>query len=99
MQISHIHRPDTSAAVTTGSGNLTAGSAAIRRFGAQIDVRKRGALRLNASARSATAQQEQPAVVRMWNGENCRELTAHQARALAAQLAAAALYADEQNSG
>ena len=81
-----------------GSGNNgTSDSAAICRFGAQIDVRKRGALRLGQSARSESARREQPAVVRIWNGEHCRELTAHEARALAAQLAAAAHYADEQN--
>jgi hypothetical protein len=72
---------------------------AVERFGAQIDVRNRGALRLNPSARGAAPAREQPAVVRMWHGEQCRELSVHEARALAAQLVAAALYADQQNMG
>ncbi len=71
---------------------------AVQRFGTQIDVRNRGALRLGPSMRSAASTREQPAVVRMWHGEQCRELSAHEARALAAQLSAAALYAEQQNA-
>ena len=84
-------------ASVNGNASVTPLAAAICRFGAQIDVRKRGALRLGPSARGESAKREQPAVVRIWNGEDCRELTAHEARALAAQLAAAAQFADEQN--
>ncbi len=70
----------------------------VQRFGTQIDVRNRGALRLGPSMRSVVCKSEQPAVVRIWYGEQCRELSAHEARALAAQLTAAAAYADQQNT-
>lgn len=70
-----------------------------QRFGPAIDVRNRGALRLNVRTDRPVPAQEQPAVVRIWTGEQCRELSAHDARALAAQLNEAAAYAEQQNTG
>lgn len=67
-----------------------AGSSLITRFGEAVDVRNRGTLR---AAKSAIA----PAVVRLWHDEQCREMSSHEARALAAQLIAAANLADVQN--
>jgi len=70
----------------------------VTRFGDAIDVRNRGALKMGRFAGSQAATQDTPAVVRLWTEQQCRELSAHQARALAAQLLAAALLADMQNS-
>ena len=67
-----------------------AGSSLITRFGEAVDVRNRGTLR---AAKSAIA----PAVVRLWHDDLCREMSSHEARALAAQLLAAANLADAQN--
>jgi hypothetical protein len=39
-----------------------------------------------------------PAVVRLWNGDSCRELSITEARALAEQLLGAANFAEFQNS-
>jgi len=64
--------------------------ALVTRFGDAVDVRNRGTLR---AAKSAA----EPAVVRLWNDDQCRELSSHDARALAAQLIAAANLADTQN--
>ncbi len=64
--------------------------ALVTRFGNAVDVRNRGTLR---AAKSAA----EPAVVRLWNDDQCRELSSHDARALAAQLIAAANLADMQN--
>ena len=72
--------------------------APVTRFGDAIDVRNRGALKMGRFAGSQAATQDTPAVVRLWTEQQCRELSAHQARALAAQLLAAALLADMQNS-
>jgi hypothetical protein len=36
-------------------------------------------------------------VIRIWSGENCRELSVCDARSLAAQLLEAAGYAEQQN--
>ena len=68
------------------------------RFGELVDVRNRGTLRLSRLVGIQVPGQEAPAVVRMWSGEHCRELTAHQARALAAQLLEAAGHAERQNA-
>lgn len=70
----------------------------VTRFGDTVDVRNRGALRMSrfAGAQMRTPQ-EAPAVVRLWMEQHCHELTAHAARALAAQLQAAAALADQQN--
>ncbi len=70
----------------------------VTRFGEAIDVRNRGALKMGRFAGSQAAVQDAPAVVRLWTAQQCRELSSHQARALAAQLLAAALLADTQNS-
>lgn len=64
--------------------------ALITRFGNEVDVRNRGTLR---AAKSVA----EPAVVRIWNDDQCRELSPHEARVLAAQLIAAANLADVQN--
>jgi hypothetical protein len=65
-------------------------SSLITRFGEAVDVRNRGTLR---AAKSAV----EPAVVRLWHDDQCREMNSHDARALAAQLIAAANLADAQN--
>jgi hypothetical protein len=70
----------------------------VTHFGDAIDVRNRGALKMGRFAGSQAAARDAPAVVRLWNEQQCRELSSHQARALAAQLLAAALLADTQNS-
>lgn len=70
----------------------------VTRFGDAIDVRNRGALKIGRFAGSQAEAQHAPAVVRLWTEQQCRELSAHQARALAAQLLAAASLADTQNS-
>ncbi len=68
------------------------------RFGDIVDVRNRGVLRLGRLVGIQVPQREAPAVVRIWSGEQCRELSSHQARILAAQLLEAANYAERQNS-
>ena len=78
---------------------ISPGVQVARRFGAQIDVRNRGALRLSPRSDRPSERQEQPAVVRIWHGEACRELSIADARALAAQLNEAAAYAEQQNRG
>lgn len=70
----------------------------ITRFGEMVDVRNRGAVRIGRFAGSAVSPQHAPAVVRLWHAEQCKEITAHEARAFAAQLLAAAALADSQNS-
>ena len=67
-----------------------AGSTLITRFGEAVDVRNRGTLR---AAKSAV----EPAVVRLWHDDQCREMNSHDARGLAAQLIAAANLTDVQN--
>jgi len=67
------------------------------RFGQTVDVRNRGSLRIVRLTGSQLPVSEEPAVVRVWNGEQCRELSSHAARALAAQLLEAASHADLQN--
>ena len=69
----------------------------VTRFGDAVDVRNRGALRMSRFAGSQTSAQVSPAVVRLWSDEQFHELSAHQARALAAQLLAAAALTDKQN--
>lgn len=70
----------------------------VTRFGDAVDVRNRGALRMNRFAGSQMHTTEvAPAVVRLWMDEQCHELSAHEARALAEQLLAAAAFADKQN--
>ncbi len=71
----------------------------LTRFGDTVDVRRRGALRLGRFAGSQTPRtMDAPAVVRLWRADECREMTSHQARALAAQLLEAATLADTQNN-
>jgi hypothetical protein len=72
--------------------------ALVTRFGERIDVRNRGTLKVGRFAGSHAEAQHAPAVVRIWTDDQCCELTSHQARALAAQLLAAANLADAQNS-
>ncbi len=69
----------------------------LTRFGDIVDVRRRGALRMGRFAGTQTRTQTAPAVVRLWNEDRCRELSAHQARSLAAQLLEAATMVDAQN--
>ncbi|HEX7642880.1 MAG TPA: hypothetical protein VF472_11795 [Burkholderiaceae bacterium] len=82
----------TTAAIISGTVRRAAGagSSLITRFGEAVDVRNRGTLR---AAKAAIA----PAVVRLWHDDQCREMSSHEARALAAQLIAAANLADAQN--
>jgi hypothetical protein len=68
------------------------------RFGDTVDVRSRGALRVMRLVGIQTPSSDTPAVVRLWSGETCRELSTHEARALAAQLMDAAGHAELQNS-
>lgn len=70
--------------------SAVAASSLITRFGEAVDVRHRGTLR---AAKSSV----EPAVVRLWHDDQCREMRSHEARALAAQLIAAANLADVQN--
>lgn len=79
-------------AATAGQSSL------ITRFGDVVDVRNRGTLRVGRFAGDHVETRDAPAVVRMWTDEQCRELSSHQARALAAQLLEAANLADLQNS-
>jgi hypothetical protein len=72
--------------------------ALVTRFGETIDVRNRGTLKVGRFAGSHSQTQDAPAVVRIWTDDQCREFTSHQARALAAQLQAAATLVDAQNS-
>ncbi|MFC3111377.1 hypothetical protein ACFQAT_00090 [Undibacterium arcticum] len=72
-------------------------SSVATRFGQTVDVRNRGSLRFVRLTDSQLPAIEAPAVVRVWTGEQCRELSAHPARALAAQLLEAASHADLQN--
>jgi hypothetical protein len=74
------------------------GKPVLTRFGDAVDVRSRGALRITRFAGSQAGLQETPAVVRLWVADQCQELSSHHARALAAQLLAAAALADSQNS-
>ena len=69
----------------------------LTRFGDAVDVRRRGALRLGRFAGTQARISDAPAVVRLWSDDQCRELSSHQARALAAQLLEAAMLADAQN--
>ena len=68
------------------------------RFGPSIDVRNRGALKVSARPGLQPNTNQQLAIVRIWNGDNCRELSVTDARAFASQLIAAAAYAEDQNS-
>ncbi len=68
------------------------------RFGDMVDVRSRGALRVMRLVGIQTPDSDTPAVVRLWSGETCRELSINQTRALAAQLIEAAAHAEQQNS-
>ncbi len=70
----------------------------VTRFGDAVDVRNRGTLRMSRFAGTQALTEDAPAVVRLWMDEQCHELSAHKARALAAQLLAAAALADKQNS-
>lgn len=67
------------------------------RFGEMVDVRNRGALRLARMVGIQIPGKEAPAVVRLWNGDNCRELSIEEARSLAEQLLDAARFAEQQN--
>jgi hypothetical protein len=88
---------------TTGAGpsrsRLLAGGAStlVTRFGEVVDVRNRGTLRVGRYVGDHSETRDAPAVVRMWSDDQCRELSSHEARALAAQLLAAANLADTQN--
>lgn len=70
----------------------------ITRFGDVIDVRNRGTLKVMRITGSQAVTQDAPAVVRLWTNQQFRELTAHQARALAAQLLEAASFTELQNN-
>ena len=75
------------------------GSSLTRRFGDTVDVRNRGALRVMRLVGIQAPGRDTPAVVRLWHGDNCRELSVHDARSLAAQLLEAAACAEQQNNG
>lgn len=95
--------PGTPIAASATSGNMPA---LVTRFGSKVDVRNRGAIRIrrlagaNGIGPNAINDDETPlapAVVRLWHADSCDELTIPEARALAAQLLAAAALADGQN--
>lgn len=69
----------------------------ITRFGDMVDVRNRGVVRIGRFAGTGASPQHAPAVVRLWHAEHCKEMSAHEARAFAEQLMAAAALADSQN--
>ena len=69
-----------------------------RRFGPSVDVRNRGVLKAHARPILKANRNYQLAVVRIWQGDDCRELSVTEARAFAAQLIAAAAYAENQNA-
>lgn len=66
------------------------------RFGPLVDVRNRGVLKAPRRV-FQTINNPHCAVVRVWQGDCCREMTAAEARSLAAQLMAAANHAENQN--
>ena len=68
------------------------------RFGDMVDVRNRGTLRLARMVGIQIPGKEAPAVVRLWQGDRCRELSIGEARALAEQLLEAAVFAEQQNT-
>ena len=85
---------------TVGSTSVVSTALPVRvatRFGPSIDVRNRGALKV-ASAATTTTAPRHLAVVRIWNGDCCREMSVTDARIFAAQLMAAASYAENQNA-
>jgi hypothetical protein len=94
-------------AAPSASAKLAGAAAAlVTRFGNRVDVRNRGAVRIRrlsggegigGPADLESAASLAPAVVRLWHADHCEELTISQARALAAQLLAAAALADGQN--
>jgi|GEM_PF-3401672 len=96
-------KPASSNAFLASSASLRTTSAersrpsVVRRFGNTVDVRNRGALKVVRLVGMQSPGNDAPAVVRMWSGENCRELSVNDARALAAQLVEAAAYAELQN--
>lgn len=68
------------------------------RFGPSIDVRNRGVLKAFTPPALQANTNQHLAIVRIWNGDDCRELSVMDARAFAAQLIAAAAFAEDQNS-
>ncbi|GAC1418030.1 MAG: hypothetical protein NVSMB6_20180 [Burkholderiaceae bacterium] len=81
-----------------GSNTPKIGSPAVTRFGDRVDVRSKDVVRITRFANGQSRLQDAPAVVRIWHNDQCRELTSHEARRFAAQLLAAAMLADSQNS-
>lgn len=75
---------------------LPIASSLVTRFSEQVDVRHRGVLRTSASISQINAGPA-PAVVRLWRDSTCDEMSAREARALAAQLMEAAALAERQN--
>lgn len=100
QELNRLHQADGShghaALSSPHPGASLARPAVIRRFGDMVDVRNRGAFKI-VNLVGAQRLGHTPAVVRIWNGEDCRELSVHDARCLAAQLLEAAAYAEEQN--
>ena len=94
----NVYRVVPRSVVTVEQGESTLRKPLTTRFGESIDVRHRGALRVGRFAGSQVQAQDAPAVVRLWTEEHFRELSTSQARALAAQLLAAASLAELQNT-
>lgn len=84
--------------IRLGSMGALQGRPVSTRFGDMVDVRNRGALRLARMVGIQIPGKEVPAVVRLWQGEHCRELSINEARALAEQLLNAACFAEQQNA-
>jgi hypothetical protein len=89
----------TAANIQFGARHLPYGRPVSTRFGDMVDVRNRGALRLARLVGIQVPGKEAPAVVRLWNGDTCRELSIAEARTLAEQLLDAACFAEQQNAG
>lgn len=88
--------------VGTGSAGTLPAATAIShriatRFGPSVDVRHKGAFKTSTSSARLPGNRHQ-AVVRLWTGNDCRELSVSEARAFAAELIAAAAFAESQNS-
>lgn len=83
--------------VKSSQGRLPVAASLVTHFGPDVDVRHRGVLRMPRHHMGDIPDTPAPAVVRLWQEVAFREFDAAQARALAAQLLAAAALAERQN--
>jgi hypothetical protein len=100
MKLPHsaVSQPSQPLSIVPAKDGNKSPASLVTRFGDAVDVRNRGVLRINRFAGSQMHTTEvTPAVVRLWMDDQCHELSAHEARAMAEQLLAAAAFADTQN--